>query len=323
MLRLFVFVVFANCTIINAQTIEKYSIDSGGAIASAGGMELMYTLGETSIQELKVSGTSMSEGFINSNFKVLVLPQVFLQGPMLNPSTPGLMNDDLRSGNQLPTTSPYADVATVNASIFTVTGNNAIVDWVWLELRASNDTGELINGKSALLQRDGDIVDLDGVSNLKMQAAPTQHYVVVKHRNHLGVMTGNTVGLKETANTSIAYKQNALVTYGSNAQVQLANGSMALWAGITDTNKKIRFSGANNNANVIKDAVLAHPGNGFNSVTYGISGYLLFDCDLNGQGKFSGSGNDSNIIKDNVLSHPANGFNSPTFTINPTVPPKN
>ncbi|NNK73688.1 MAG: hemagglutinin protein, partial [Flavobacteriaceae bacterium] len=35
-----------------------------------------------------------------------------------------------------------------------------------------------------------------------------------------------------------------------------------------------RFSGSNNDSNIIKDNVLAHPGNGFNSPTYVIQGTI-------------------------------------------------
>jgi len=315
----------------SAQTIDKFSIDSGGASITSGGIEVLYTIGEANVQELSVGGVSVSEGFINTNFSVLIDPKVFLQGPLLNPTVPGLMNDDLRFASLLPTTSPYSDNAEVATSVFNAGGSsgtglaqNDIVDWVWVELRAANDNTKLINEKSALLQRDGDVVALDGVSNLIMMAAPTNYYVAVKHRNHLGTMSSSaSFGLTEVAATVVDFKSNAVPTFGSNARVDLGSGVMALWTGDTNNGNQIKFSGAGSNANIIKDAVLADPGNGFNSVTYTSSGYLLIDINLDGKGKFSGAGNDSNIIKDNVLAHPANGFNSPTFTINNTVPIKN
>ena len=50
---------------INAQSIEKFSIDSGGASSTAGGIEILYTIGEVNVQELNVGGIIVSEGFIN------------------------------------------------------------------------------------------------------------------------------------------------------------------------------------------------------------------------------------------------------------------
>ena len=312
-----------------AQSIEKFSIDSGGASASAGGIEMLYTLGEVAVTERSASGISVSEGFINSSFRILVDPVMLLQGPILAPATPGLMNDDLRLLGFLPATSPYADGASVTASVFNTGGTSGtglpqddIVDWVWLELRASDDNTKIVNARSALVQRDGDVVDLDGLSSVMMQAAPTSYYLVVSHRNHMSAMSANTLNINETAST-VDFTNNGFSTFGSNAQVVLGSGNTALWAGDAKVNDQVRFSGADNDTNAIKDYVLADPGNAFNSVTYTSSGYLDIDINMNGGGRFSGAGNDSNIIKDNVLAHPGNVFNSVTFIINPTVPPGN
>jgi len=133
---------------------------------------------------------------------------------MLNQATAGLMNDNLRTSSYIPTTSPYSDGATITASVLNTGGSSGtglaqddIVDWVWVELRAANDNTKLINEKSALLQRDGDIVALDGVSNLIMTAAPTNYYIVVKHRNHLGAMTATAnYGLTEATATIVDFK---------------------------------------------------------------------------------------------------------------------
>lgn len=307
----------------SAQSIEKFSIDSGGTNTTSGGINILYTIGEVNVQELNTGNIKISEGFINSNMKIKIDPKLFLQGPLLNPVSAGLMNDDLRQNAYIPTTSPYPDAATCNASVFNVVGPNAIVDWVWIELRAANDNQKLINGKSALLQRDGDVVALDGFSNVIMTAAPTNYYVVVKHRNHLGAMSAATIAINETSPTVVDFTNSGFSTYGLNAQVVLGSGVTALWTGNTNNTNYIRFSGANNDSNAIKDYILSDPANGFGSVTFSSSGYLNTDLNLNGIAKFSGSGNDSNLIKDNVLAHPSNGFGTPTFTIQATVPPQN
>ncbi|WP_040280939.1 hypothetical protein [Psychroserpens damuponensis] len=307
----------------NAQTIEKFSIDSGGASVSTGGIQILYTIGEVNVQELSTSSMSISEGFINADFRVSIEPIVFLQGAMLNPTTTGLMNDTLRESALLPTSSPYEDNATCNASVFNTTGNNAIVDWIWLELRAENDNQELINARSALVQRDGDVVDVDGITPVMMQAAPTNYFVVVKHRNHLGAMSAATINLSDNASTTVDFTSPSFSTFGSHALVILNAGATALWAGDANTDDSITFSGSNNDVNAIKDYILADPNNILTFITYVSSGYLNFDVDLNSAARFSGSPNDSNIIKDNILNHPGNLLNLPTFTISTTVPLKN
>lgn len=309
--------------VIHAQNIEKFSIDNGGASVSAGNLQVLYTIGEVNVQELNIGSISISEGFINAELRILIDPKVFLQGPLLSPTSAGLMNDNLRNNNLLPTTSPYEDGATCNASVFNTTGANAIVDWVWLELRAANDNQRLINARSALVQRDGDIVDIDGSSTIIMQAAPTNYFVVIKHRNHLGSMSSVTINLSDNTPTIVDFTDSNFSTFGSNAQAILNSGIKALWAGDTNGDDSIIFSGGTNDVNTIKDYILADPNNVLNFITYAALGYLIQDADLNGLARFSGSPNDSNVIKDNVLNHPSNILNLPTFIISTTVPPNN
>ncbi len=46
------------------------------------------------------------------------------------------------------------------------------------------------SGLAGLLQADGDIVDVDGISNIEFSTMPDGgYYIIVKHRNHLTVMT--------------------------------------------------------------------------------------------------------------------------------------
>ncbi|WP_452230926.1 hemagglutinin protein [Lacinutrix sp. MEBiC02404] len=310
--------IFLSCLLCSyisfGQTIEKFSIDSGGAIATAGNIEILYTIGELNTQELSTANIQVSEGFINGILKIKIEPKLFLQGPFLNPATPGLMNDNLRSSNYLPTTSPYADAATCNPSVFSVTGNQAIVDWVWVELRAANDNQKLINGKSALLQRDGDVVALDGLSDLVMYAAPTNYYIVVKHRNHLGAMSATTIGLNENAATLVDFTTPAFATLGTNSQANLS-GTMALWAGDVNGNNQSRYLGPNNDASALKNAIVNHSGNTTSSNYYPFTGYNNADINMNGQVRYLGPNNDSAILKNVIVNHPSNTSFSNYFPI--------
>lgn len=289
----------------HAQSIDKFSIDSGGAAISAGDLEVLYTIGEINVQESNAGSISVSEGFINPQSRILMELLALLQGPSLNPTTAGLMNDDLRTNNYLPTTSPYPDEATVDGSVFAVTGFEAIVDWVWVELRAANDNTKIVNAKSALLQRQGLIVGLNGVSNLEMNASPTNYYVVIKHRNHLGAMSANPIALNENEEL-VDFIDSGFATFGNNARVQLASGNMALWAGNANGDDRVRYQGSSNDTNYIKDEVLADPGNGSGNNLYFYFGYDNADIDMDSRIRYQGSSNDANIIKDIVLAHPNN-----------------
>ena len=169
--------------ITNAQSIEKFSIDSGGDSKTVGGIEILYTIGEVNVQELSAGNIVVSEGFINPEVIVAIKidPIAFFQGAYINPVSgeETLMRDNLRTANLIPTTSPYADVLTCNASIFTPTGSDAIVDWVWVELRDENDNTNILASQSALLQRDGDIVGTDGTSSLSFDLANGNYFVAI------------------------------------------------------------------------------------------------------------------------------------------------
>jgi hypothetical protein len=195
------------------------------------------------------------------------------------------------------------------------------VDWVWVELRAANDNTKLINGKSALVQRNGDVVGLDGVSDVIMEAAPTNYYIVVKHRNHLGTMTSGVIALNETTSIVVDFTSNSLIAYGTNARAIMQSGSMALWAGDVNGNGQVRYLGPGNDTNIIKDIVL-NPinGNPSGSNYFPFNGYNNADINLNGTIRYLGPNNDSTILKDIVLGHPVNGSLSNYFPFTAQIP---
>ena len=286
----------------NTQTIDKFSIDSGGASATAGGIDILYTIGEVNVQELSAGNIQVSEGFINANLKLWIDPKLFLQGPLLNSDVAGQMNDDLRAASYIPTTSPYIDAASCNASVFNVTGANAIVDWVWIELRDKNDDTSVIVSRSALLQRDGDIVDTNGVSHINFNVVADDYYVVVNHRNHLGIMTKNPIEIAFSSTPSVIdFTDVSTQTYGTHAQVQLSSGSMALWAGDTNGDGQVNFSGDINK--VLLD-ILLFPANTSFSTSYDfVDGYFESDVFLDGNVSFS---NENNQLLLSILLYPLN-----------------
>jgi len=76
-----------------SQTIEKFSIDSGGAISSNGGLSLIYTIGETTIAEPAAGNINLSSGFINGPFDVILAVNEVSESDMLiypNPASESL-----------------------------------------------------------------------------------------------------------------------------------------------------------------------------------------------------------------------------------------
>jgi hypothetical protein len=242
-----------------------------------------------------------------------------LQGPLLSPIDAGLMNDDLRSANIIPSLSPYdwgdiiPDTNVFNAGGITGTGliQDNIVDWVWVEIRSASDNTLIVDGTSALVQRDGDIVALDGVSNVILRGFISEYYVVVKHRNHLGVMTLNKVALS-TNPTNIDFTNSGTATFGANARVQLSNGAMALWSGDANGDGKIAYSGSSSDVTSIRSQVFNDSNNsifgGPPVPNYGSLSYSNNDINMNGKTYYTGSFSDSTFIRSSIFNNPSNSI---------------
>jgi len=197
-----------------------------------------------------------------------IRPVAFLQGAGVNPvnGEENLMRDDLRTSGMVPNTSPYTDGLVIPSSILSTTGANAIVDWVWLEFRDAANKSNVVASRSALLQRDGDIVEIDGNQDLNLDLVAGNYYLAIKHRNHLGVVSASTYSLTANTTTVNLSIDTASVTGGTNAVVLLNNGRYAMISGDYDENGQIQNSDINQVIQLL-----------------GGSGYNKADMDMNGQ----------------------------------------
>jgi hypothetical protein len=221
---------------------------------------------------------------------VSVSVKVFLEGPFVSGTTPSMtailrtktpgVVQPIPTGNTvadptiIPTVEPYGSLSgydhidgNINAkvpdpaSVFGVMGNNAIVDWVFLEAwRDRHDATPTepadpalpliikVSTRSALLQADGDVVDIDGASPVTFGNTTncnTKYYIVVRHKCHLGIRTLNTLTLG-TSPTIIDFTTPAALPigtttvnaiFGTNAIKTIPNGggtavnAYALYAG--------------------------------------------------------------------------------------------
>ncbi len=221
--------------------------------------------------------------------------RAFLGGPYV--PADGMMIDSLRTRNMIPLVEPYealgfpvtgAGGETINASVLVASGANAIVDWVRVELRDDTDPQVVVLARSALIQRDGDVVDLDGTSPVALQAPAGNYHVVLRHRNHLGAMTANTVALAVTP-TVIDLRDGSATTYGTEAQ-RFTAGMYMLWPGNTVPDDGVIYANAFNDRDPILIAI------GGMIPTTVISGYRQEDLNLDGDVKYANSNNDRDII---------------------------
>ncbi|MBL7813632.1 MAG: hypothetical protein JNL70_01415 [Saprospiraceae bacterium] len=168
-------------------------------------------------------------------------------------TTTGLMGDNLRSLNLIPTTEPYSGISgfthvnggggeKVTSTVLAVTGNDAIVDWVFVELRDKTTPATVIATRSALIQRDGDVVDVDGVSPVGFPVVADDYYVVVRHRNHLGIRTASTISLNKVSATPYDFTTSASQAL-SGVQKDLTGGKFGMYGGNVNSNNTVRASG--------------------------------------------------------------------------------
>lgn len=178
---------------------------------------------------------------------LLVSPKIFLEGAYSG----GQMNDQLRSSGLIPLEEPYTAGGYTHVAgggemtttpVLTVAGNNAIVDWVVVELRDASAPATVIATSSALVQKDGDVVDVDGVSPVPFRGIADGNYnVAIRHRNHLGIMSMNPIALSSSA-TLVDFTSSALVTYGTDARKDVA-GVMCMHAGNVSGDGVVRATG--------------------------------------------------------------------------------
>ena len=254
---------------------------------------------------------------------VQISPKVFLQGALLNPNTgeETLMRDDLREAGYIDTNSPY-DLDSMSADVLNITGDNAIVDWVLIELRDANDATLAITNLSALLQRDGDIVSLDGISPVNIKIPGGDYYISIKHRNHLEIMTATTIALSNTVTIVDFTDANNQITYGTNAQTTfgMPTDVVAMWAGNVNGDTIVQYSGTDPDVTKILSTVLNDDLNFLNFPTYSVFGYNIDDINMDGSTQYSGTNPDTPFILQNVLAHPGNFLNFSTYQIIEQLP---
>src|SRR4030095_7739138 len=167
---------------------------------------------------------------------LLVSPKIWLQAAYNG----GDMKYQLRAAGIIPLGDPYPGIATfahsgsgggetvASADLSNLAGN-FIVDWVFAQLHRSSDN-VVISTEAVLLQRDGDVVDVDGTGAVVNQInfageLAGNYYVSIRHRNHLGVRSAGLLGLLRTSTTVLDFRgslASALAPGTNNAMAGLA-----------------------------------------------------------------------------------------------------
>lgn len=258
-----------------------------------------------------------------------------LEGPSQGVFNSDLMNDGLRAKGVIPTNEPYNNIdlfrlandggsEKCDSNLFIVTGDNAIVDWILVELRQGTRSDSIVATRSALLQRDGDVVMPNGDSILTFNLVRSgEYYVAIRHRNHLGVMTENSYLLTKTP-AMFDFTDPMLLVKGEHSRVDMGGGEMALWGGDFNKNRQAVYQGPNNDVTTLFFHCVMNPNNTSVLANYISSGYLMADFNLDGNSIYQGPNNDrGKLLLGAVLGNPDNIHNFANYVTGDKLPETN
>lgn len=198
--------------------------------------------------------------------------------------------------------------------VFSVLGDNAIVDWIHVELRDKNDSTVTFATRSGLLQRDGDIVDLDGTSLLRFQTIYIDSfYVVVRHRTHLGVMSekvknGTFVDFTSPNTPTFNFGtslSNGMDYTGLSQKSTVKSGYLAMWAGDFNSDGQLKFSEPESDINILYGNVLLNSPNFLINYDFTLN-YFRGDYNMDGKAKYSNPNDDRNHLQGQIVFYPLN-----------------
>ncbi len=191
---------------------------------------------------------------------VVVSPIAFLEGPY-NAAGDNL-SSELNGGGRIPSASPYAE----DPETVTDFPENA-VDWVLIQLRTGPSEPAFLS-RSAILLSDGSIVDPDSLAGpIPLKIDTGFYYIVIRHRNHLPVMSASAVLLTDRESGTVNLSEEGQ-SYGPAGMKQLRDGLYGMWAGDVSRDGQVTTMDYTS---------------WYNAARLGASGYLVEDVNLDGQ----------------------------------------
>lgn len=268
-------------------------------------VRVMDDQGLSSVRSLKLA---VIDDQLNDG--VALQTKALLQGAYI--SSTGLMQDSLRTLGLLPMVQPYAaspfnysGTEQLNVDLATVTGKEALVDWVLIELREAANPKVVVASKAGLIQRDGDVIDAStGAAVLHFPVAAGNYFVSVQHRNHLGVRTATAIALAAQA-VVVDFSQATTPVAGTHARLE-STGLALLWAGDANQDGRLIAMGIGSDTGALLNVIFKAPQNINLNGSYRLSGYLATDLNMDGVTLLMGPGNDANILLGNVFLFPSN-----------------
>ncbi len=202
----------------------------------------------------------------NATGPVVVNLRAMLEGPYIGGGT---MSPQAFYPGSVPFNHPYAGAPWYHGGSEDLTNMSGaaadIVDWVLVEVREKTDLSVALETKAAVMLNNGDIIDVDGVTNgvLFTNLSPgTDYYIVVRHRNHLDQISASSIILPNL----VQYDFSAFNTTLAQTEVSSSDGRLLMPSGDFDGDGACTFADYN--------AYLSDPS--------AIMQYHPNDCDMDG-----------------------------------------
>jgi hypothetical protein len=305
---MFFFLAGISQVVLPAQHIGPAALVSTGGHGSSTAGSLSWTVGQLSGATFLDASGMITAGVQQPDVVRLALNiRAFLDGPY--DASSGLMHDALRAEALIPLSEPYTAAGLQHAgdgggeqlqpALLAVTGPDAVVDWVLVELRSSTDPTQIVSTRCGLLQRDGDIVDLDGTSPLRMKVQPGDYRIAVRHRNHLGLITAGSFSLGAAPVEIDMTVSSTLMAHGAVARKQISGPfpALVLWGGNANGDQSLSYYGSNSDRQSILNGVGS--GTPFSVVS---NAYDPADVNMDGILNYYGSNSDRQFVLNNVGS---------------------
>ncbi len=175
--------------------------------------------------------------------------KVWLEGAYISNSMTTAIN------SYIPLTSPYSEDPVTVDNI-----PEDVVDWVLVELRTTA-TGSSFRKKSMFLKSDGQISDPICSTPGFLNTDPANYYTVIRHKNHLAIMSGSEHEFKEEGTALQIDLTTESAVYGTDGVTELEDGIYGMFAGetnnsyyITNADKIVVVNDLNENGYFAADA---------------------------------------------------------------------
>jgi hypothetical protein len=218
------------------------------------------------------------------------------------------MRTSINAAGNLPLSQPYGNepwnyMGAETVAVFP----DSIVDWILVQLRDPDDPGLLVEQRAGLLSKHGVLMQADLTEGLIFNAEPGEYFLVVKHRNHMPVMSGNPVQFPNQPTpydfTGITITQPYKHMDPLAVMIELkpdGSGKYGMIAGNVTPDNELFYIGPNNDRDPIWELIRSLTG--LNDINLSVYGYYYEDLNLDNEVLYTGPANDRDIILANLFS---------------------